>query len=281
MLNILQNTTLRQYLATLALGVLVFSASGLLVRNMHLLAAGYQEMIAVLPYFLLSMVLGLALRFNQGRILAAGLTLIVSYGTMRNLIGEGETDLAAYLYTSLAVCVPLNLLLALLIRERGVEHPHALLLLVLVGLEILVIWLGWLGAPFQLAGLLGQMRFDSLPNYQLSVAATIWVALIMLIMIVVNLRRKPTTAGAITFCLVAFFIQLGWFDLPGISSVMFSAASLFLFMGIVNRTYHLAYRDHLTGLLSRRALTEKLETIRGNYVLAMIDIDRFKMFNHS
>jgi diguanylate cyclase (GGDEF)-like protein len=41
----------------------------------------------------------------------------------------------------------------------------------------------------------------------------------------------------------------------------------------------MAYRDDLTGLLSRRALNERLQSLRRSYTIAMLDVDHFKRFN--
>ncbi len=41
----------------------------------------------------------------------------------------------------------------------------------------------------------------------------------------------------------------------------------------------MAYRDGLTGLPARRALSEELLRLNGQYTIAMVDVDRFKTFN--
>jgi diguanylate cyclase (GGDEF)-like protein len=41
----------------------------------------------------------------------------------------------------------------------------------------------------------------------------------------------------------------------------------------------MAYRDDLTGLPGRRALTQYLDGIAGTYTIAMVDVDHFKKFN--
>jgi diguanylate cyclase (GGDEF)-like protein len=41
----------------------------------------------------------------------------------------------------------------------------------------------------------------------------------------------------------------------------------------------MAYRDELTGLLSRRALNERLRSLGRRYSIAMLDVDHFKRFN--
>ena len=55
--------------------------------------------------------------------------------------------------------------------------------------------------------------------------------------------------------LAALFLTLGLLHLPDISVVMSVAAGLCLVWGLMRSTHAMAYRDELTGLLGRRALT--------------------------
>jgi diguanylate cyclase (GGDEF)-like protein len=59
------------------------------------------------------------------------------------------------------------------------------------------------------------------------------------------------------------------------------AALLALAAAMVHESFHMAFRDELTGLPGRRALSERLQRLRGDYVLAVLDVDHFKRFNDS
>lgn len=48
---------------------------------------------------------------------------------------------------------------------------------------------------------------------------------------------------------------------------------------VIAESYHLAYRDDLTGLSSRRALNTMSLSLNSHYSVAMVDIDHFKNFN--
>jgi diguanylate cyclase (GGDEF)-like protein len=50
-------------------------------------------------------------------------------------------------------------------------------------------------------------------------------------------------------------------------------------VSVIEASYLLAYYDGLTTLPARRALTEALQRLAGQYTIAMIDIDHFKKFN--
>ncbi len=48
---------------------------------------------------------------------------------------------------------------------------------------------------------------------------------------------------------------------------------------MLQESFHMAFRDELTGLPGRRAFNETLQRARGTYSIAMVDVDHFKSFN--
>jgi diguanylate cyclase (GGDEF)-like protein len=48
---------------------------------------------------------------------------------------------------------------------------------------------------------------------------------------------------------------------------------------VLQDIFHMAFRDPLTGLLSRRALDEHLAALGRRYTVAMVDVDHFKRVN--
>lgn len=57
------------------------------------------------------------------------------------------------------------------------------------------------------------------------------------------------------------------------------AAGLIAIGALVQNSYFIAYIDELTELPGRRALNEELSRLRGQYAIAMLDVDHFKKFN--
>jgi diguanylate cyclase (GGDEF)-like protein len=54
---------------------------------------------------------------------------------------------------------------------------------------------------------------------------------------------------------------------------------LVLVVSVIEASYLLAYQDGLTQLPTRRALTEAMQRLGGEYTIAMVDVDHFKRFN--
>nr|WP_285903101.1 GGDEF domain-containing protein [Alkalimarinus sediminis] len=67
--------------------------------------------------------------------------------------------------------------------------------------------------------------------------------------------------------------------MSGISTTLFTALLLALFISLIQSAYDLAFVDALTLLPGRRALDEKMGTLTKHYTIAMLDVDHFKKFN--
>ena len=88
-----------------------------------------------------------------------------------------------------------------------------------------------------------------------------------------NRRRTFDALLVLLMLLVLVHVSAAARDLvviAGLLSLVFSA---------LQKSWHLAYVDELTGLPGRRALQEKLQRSLGIYALAMVDVDHFKKFN--
>jgi len=68
-------------------------------------------------------------------------------------------------------------------------------------------------------------------------------------------------------------------DAPASASIALAGSGLVLLVSLIETSHAIAYGDELTGLPSRRALTETLAGLEGAYTIAMVDIDHFKVFN--
>nr|WP_283102880.1 GGDEF domain-containing protein [Shewanella abyssi] len=80
---------------------------------------------------------------------------------------------------------------------------------------------------------------------------------------------------------VTLFIWLYNYYQPGELplALLISMLAVTYLLAILTQSYHLAYRDDLTGLSSRRALNTMALSLNSHYSVAMVDIDHFKKFN--
>lgn len=233
-----------------------------------------------LQSYLLPVFLGMTLvivllgwRFNHTRLILAQGLLALALTLQLTFIAQPLVQ------QSLGLLLPFNLLLILLLPEKGLTHP----LVAIYGTILLLQCLGglWLSfeASVQIAGLLNlPLPFSWPTNHPLQI-------LLLLIVLLINLfifrrRPKPIEAAFFWSILLAQTALILTSDRVN-SLLLFNLAAMNLLVGLFETSHGMAYRDELTGISGRRALNERLKRLRGNYVLAMVDIDHFKKFNDS
>ncbi len=234
-----------------------------------------EEAGGVLSWIVCGSAAALAVLFQRSRVMAVALGLLAIDLTASSQ-AVGFTGL--YFFSGL-----LAVLVAVLAftKDRGVFSPSGL---IQVGA---VITLGMVGAlllsvaPGDVAGLLAAMPlparaalWSGLPQpvflvFGVALAATLLLSIV---------RNGPVERGLFWF-LLTVGAGLYFSTEAGSMGLLFLAAGLTLGFSVLETSYAMAYRDDLTGLPSRRALMRDLETLRGTYSVAMVDVDHFKRFN--
>ena len=201
------------------------------------------------PYALLASGLGLAWWFNRGRAFVIVASLLCAFAAYQ----------LSYRHL-LDVLVPLNVLLAMVLPERGVRYRAAYGWLALLGLEALLLAV----APaLSLPPLAGRVMFAA------AFAAAVWRAWP---------EFTPLQVGA-GGALAAYYIAAEWVGAQGVHAAFMAAAGVILVVSLLEESHRLAFRDTLTGLPGRRALKERLRSLGHRYAIAMVVVDHFKNFN--
>lgn len=244
------------------------------------LGAETRVVLTSLPYFLCAAALFLAYQFNRCRLLLATLGLGVFYWLVQNEMQVSLSQAeAAHLYLALSLAVPLLCLFLLVLPERGIWNLQGLiassmfLFLALACVQLAA----WLPGSSEAAA--GYYRARPAEGYVLSFGATLLMALVMAVGVVLVVLRNEETDAALLGVLATLFCALALLQLQDISIVMCVAAGFCLVWGLLRSTHAMAYRDELTGLLGRRALGEHLDRLGRRYCIAMLDVDHFKKFN--
>ncbi|MCK5360127.1 MAG: GGDEF domain-containing protein [Gammaproteobacteria bacterium] len=104
--------------------------------------------------------------------------------------------------------------------------------------------------------------------------------LLTMCLLLISLLLKPAAVESSFFGLLAG-AGLSLYFFPEMAKVefIFSFALVLVLIFILQNSFHLAYRDELTGLAGRRALREQMDKLSADYSIAMLDIDFFKKFN--
>src|SRR2546428_5260701 len=89
--------------------------------------------------------------------------------------------------------------------------------------------------------------------------------------------RPTVIQSSFAWTLIAVFLALNGGN-PA-STVYLATGGLVLVISLIETSHRMAFSDELTGLPSRRALTDALMRLPELYTVAMIDIDHFKKLN--
>lgn len=226
----------------------------------------------VLAEVLALLLIVLAWRFRRGRLAVAALLI----GASNFLVRGPLSDTLGGAGTTLVLIVPVLLALLALLPERPISN------LQIVVLVVAVLALSWLATAVQ-----GILASGAAPGAMTSIsqflAAPDVARLVFLIaaafIALAFAARREAFEGALLWVLAAAALALLPGQSPASATLAFAAAQVVLLVGVVEDSYRLAYHDGLTELPGRRALEEALQTLEGDYAIAMVDVDHFKRFN--
>jgi len=234
------------------------------------------------PLLLLLAGAAISVWFNRGRAFIALASLLAAYGGYSIALQFGAASFAARAaFTGIALLVPLNLLLAFALDERGVFHHFNYRWAMVAAAEIIAVaWIASAGRS-SLSGTAWHVLLDhwllSSPPAPLA-GRLLFAAAFVAAAVRAWPRHSPLDVG-LGGALVAFFIACEWNATPGAFNAFVTAAGAILLVSLLQESHRLAFRDELTGLPGRRALQERLSGLGPVYTIAMVDVDHFKKFN--
>jgi diguanylate cyclase (GGDEF)-like protein len=263
-------------------GIITFVAGGLLVAVAWVAGAidatdPYRSLAEVLAEPLGVLILVLAWRFRRSRVALSAMAIAMTNILVRGPLEAEMAGAAAAGLVALALLVPLNLGVIVLLRDHPLPQVGSLIHVLLL---IMQPWL-WAGIlhiagrqPVGIETTAGWRQILMAPHAALLafLIAAVFTALAFAM-------RRSTFEIAMLWVLVA--VALALFGQRGAheATLMLAASQLVLLFALVEDSYRLAYHDELTGLPGRRALDEALRLLDGDYTIAMVDIDHFKRFN--
>jgi len=262
--------------------ILLLAVSLVAIFSATRVSSAWQTLVTeALPLASMGIALLLSIRFNRSRYTL--LLLLVGVAGLSQTHWRGQLLPATenLLFAMLIV----NAFAVSLLRDRSLFSIHGFGRLLALALQGVAIW--YLATQTSLLPrALVDHEWFTLPD-----SLAIFVQLadgIIIIALLVNLAHMVLSLACNSSIQASFFgCQLG---LLGIASgyphatfvaLMVSACGLIVTLAIIMDSHDMAYRDELTGLPSRRALSQLLLSLGRRYTIAMLDIDHFKKFNDS
>ena len=242
----------------------------------------YGQLLVWLPSLTLGIAIALCVYFNHSRLFTATLALLIAYYLIQTQLQTAITEPRILLiYSMLSVALPVTLLLLLLLPGRGLRNRYGVLTVAVVPVQLLIaLWMLEYYPDAKAIMLINTyLPIKPFSGYMLSINASSCFAISFFVGLFMLCKYDSETLSALLAVVLFSFVTLVFFDQPKISILMFSAAGITLVISLLRRSYDMAYRDDLTGLLSRRALNERLKGLGRHYVIAMLDVDHFKKIN--
>ena len=110
-------------------------------------------------------------------------------------------------------------------------------------------------------------------------SAVLACGLAIFFVLVLFVKYNDIRIGGFLFTIIAAMLGITTKSSEPAVIFYFIAAGLIMVVTTVEASFTMAYIDELTGLPGRRSLNETMLNLGKKYVIAMIDVDRFKKFN--
>jgi len=212
--------------------------------------------------------------------------VLMSIGLLNGLLtyfaAPSEMNLAsAVLFPILAFLLPLNLLLWILLPEKGVYNKRfdLAVLLVFIVQGIAIYWL-MTDLPLQWVEPLSLRVIEGSEVIQLPFASSLMFLLAGFVLsFKLRYHRFKVLYHAVIVVLLLMAYGLNSFFQPGILAWFSMVSAAIIILSVIFDSHHIAYTDELTGIMGRRALYEAFLALGRKYSIAMVDIDHFKSFN--
>jgi diguanylate cyclase (GGDEF)-like protein len=222
-------------------------------------------------------------RFNKFKPVFAVLVLLLAEWALQSFCRGVDIDpgLAMVVRDTLTVLLPLNLAWLALGRETGLVNIMGLVKLTLIVVQPLMIAYIYFRQPEMLTYLGREFSPWDFTGMVALAQPAIAAYLIALVVLLINWSRQRGVIdiGFVWALLASYFGLAVYTGL--LSTICLMLGGMILAVSVVEAAYVMAFRDDLTGLPARRALNELLLKLRGDYTIAMLDIDFFKKFNDS
>jgi GGDEF domain-containing protein len=248
-----------------------------------MLPTSWRDFLPYAVYLTFSLGLFLSFHFNRSRVFFVLLLLLAFCWNSDMLARDGEGAAAIQRLDDIfCFLLPINLTLFCLMREKGIFTVAGRKRLVFLALQ-----------AFALVVLAKTAQADSsaataawlqnaavgcrdLPRITLPLMGGCGV-----IIAITTYVRNSIIDSAFLGVLAALVIVFTHPPTGDIQAVFLIGSGLILLVSILQDSHNMAYRDDLTGVLSRRAFNEQLNGLGRRYVIAMIDLDHFKRVNDS
>jgi diguanylate cyclase (GGDEF)-like protein len=220
----------------------------------------------------------LAWRFNRSQLVVALAVLFAAETAIAYFSAGPWAQASGVVYSAVAILLPLDLAAIAWLSERTMSTWQGRFVEGAIIFQPLAIAL--LLRP-ELSPIAQAIRQEVAPSGMHVTRIPTLALLAFLVAIVATVLRfvlrKTVIQASLAWALLAAL--LGLHATGHGSTVYLATGGLVLIVSLIETSHRMAFSDELTGLPSRRALTDALMRLPEMYTIAMIDIDHFKKLN--
>jgi len=223
--------------------------------------------------------------FNRQRVLLAMIMAAAAFWIVGGAAGVGALPKGTshLLLASVAFWLPINFMILALAPESRVLFTWrnaGLLTLVIAQYGITYFLIATHPQEYRAVILFPlDTSFDISPWTRLSIPAVGASFLAFAVVLLRVLRRFDLITLGIFWLLTGWVLAMDTLGTQPYFSLFVLLSTLVLAVALLQIWYDIAYLDQLTGLPGRLALNELIRNLKGNYTVAMVDVDFFKKFN--
>lgn len=100
----------------------------------------------------------------------------------------------------------------------------------------------------------------------------------ILVAIICTLQRNSTSHICLLLSCLSYILIINHYG-NDVNNLVVSLLAIVITFAVIKDSFSMAFKDELTGVPSRRALMQKVQTLGRKYTVVMSDIDHFKKFN--
>lgn len=233
-----------------------------------------------LPYPLLGVVIIIASQFNQSRFFyAAALWVLLLFALDNPQLIPVEPFELSMLFPLISSAI----FVLSWQQDRGLRLYNILVNIGIIGLTMglvlfLMQWENILNHPqYHTWSNLYHTEFSQLGSHLTALEFCLYLLLVIGLLIRLILSPRIANSLLASSVILLFILQIT----PNEPLIRFAGClfAVFTVILVLLDSHNMAFKDELTGISSRRALTHYTKSLLNNYTVVMADVDHFKAFN--
>ncbi len=232
-----------------------------------------QSLVRILPYLLVVFALFMSLWFQNSNSFYMVCFILVAYIFMSTTVTSPPMLLEAV--TLVSILLPVNAVWLGFSKERGIFSTYGRNKAIIILGQLIWVFISIMGKSS------AQTDVEVVAQAALSIKAPAFALFVLAIGILLAsyLLKKQQMSLTFVAVLLTALIALHFAHRPLVLAVFATAIFVIVVVALFDVSYSLAFRDTLTGVLSRRAMEQELLKLGSKYTIAIADLDHFKHIN--